>query len=101
VGYRGDGAGAGGFGGGGRGGGGGFGQGGDRKRDRATRRGDRRPIRTGTRRALLEQPVLARGNAGQLLPGVQCNSEFRSVERGEEVGGEVNSHCPVKPADAG
>ena len=54
----------------------GVGPGGERRRDRAARRGRRRSARQGARRRLLEQPDLARRDPGQLLPGLQCFIEF-------------------------
>ena len=47
------------------------------------------PRRQGPRRAVLEQPDLARRDAGQLLPGVQRDPELRQPGRGAETGCEI------------
>ena len=53
----------------------------------AARRRDRFALWRGARGAVLEQSVLARGDQGQLLSGVQCHPEFRQLECREKAGG--------------
>ena len=57
----------------------------------AARGGDRFALRARPRGAVLQQPDVARGDQGQLFPGIQRDSELRQSGCRKKTGGEVES----------
>src|SRR5579863_720843 len=75
----------------------GVGPGGRRRRDREACGSDRRSIRRGARRAVLEQPDLSRGDDRKLSSRSQHNFEFRSLERRAKTRREIASWREAAP----